>query len=132
MDNEFLLYLNSEIITDDYSDKFINSILKFIKDYCKADLVMLIDLESQRKDDFKTHDKGVQTEDGDFTVCLSACHNKLIIGGKKREFQNVGVLFVDANGLGILNNMYSYQKGDELLKTVSGSLKSNFRLSDIY
>lgn len=53
MDNEFLLYLNSEIITDDYSDKFINSILKFIKDYCKADLVMLIDLESQRKDDFK-------------------------------------------------------------------------------
>lgn len=132
MDNEFLLYLNSEIITDDYSDKFINSILKFIKDYCKADLVMLIDLESQRKDDFKTHDKGVQTEDGDFMVCLSACHMKLIIRGKKREFQNVWVLFVDANGLGILNNMYSYQKGDELLKTVSGSLKSNFRLSDIY
>lgn len=132
MDNEFLLYLNSKIITDDYSDKFINSILKFIKDYCKADLVMLIDLESQRKDDFKTHDKGVQTEDGDFTVCLSVCHKKLIIGGKKREFQNIGVLFVDANGLGILNNMYSYQKGDELLKTVSGSLKSNFRLSDIY
>lgn len=132
MYNEFLLCLNSEIITDDYSDKFINSILKFIKDYCKADLVMLIDLEPQRKGDFKTHDKGVQTEDGDFTACLSACHKKLIIRGKKREFQNVGILFVDANGLGILNNMYSYQKGDELLKTVSGSLKSNFRLSDIY
>ena len=188
MDNEFLLYLNSQIITDDYSDEFINTILKFIKEDCKADLVMLIDLESQRKDDFKTHDKGVQTEDGDFTVCLSACHKKLIIRGKKREFQNdkyfrvslsvilgnmfknkaiveklkrekyldstlkvynrraynevlhgdkrefqnVGILFVDANGLGILNNMYSYQKGDELLKTVSGSLKSNFRLSDIY
>ncbi len=87
MDNEFLLYLNSEIISDDYSDKFINSILKFIKDYCKADSVILIDLESQRKDDFKTHDKGIQTEDGDFAVCLSVCHKKLIIRGKKETFK---------------------------------------------
>ena len=43
MDNEFLLYLNSQIITDDYSDEFINTILKFIKDYCKADSVILVD-----------------------------------------------------------------------------------------
>lgn len=49
MDNEFLLYLNSEIITDDYSDKFISSILEFIKVYYKVDSVMLIDLESQKK-----------------------------------------------------------------------------------
>ena len=188
MDNEFLLYLNSQIITDDYSDEFINTILKFIKDYCKADSVILVDSESHRKDDFKTKEKSLQIEEGDFDVCLSGSHKKLIIRGKKREFQNdkyfrvslavilgnmfknkaiiealkrekyldstlkvynrraydellhgnkkqfqnVGILFVDANGLGILNNMYGYQKGDELLKTVSTSLKYNFRLSDIY
>lgn len=32
MDNEFLLILNSTIITDDYSDEFINTILRFIKE----------------------------------------------------------------------------------------------------
>ena len=55
-----------------------------------------------------------------------------LLHGTKKQFHNVGILFVDANGVGILNNMYGYQKGDELLKTVSTSLKSNFRLSDIY
>ena len=55
-----------------------------------------------------------------------------LLHGNKKQFQNVGILFVDANGLGILNNTYGYQKGDELLKTVSTSLKYNFRLSDIY
>ena len=88
MDNEFLLYLNSQIITDDYSDEFINTILKFIKDYCKADSVILVDSESHRKDDFKVQEKSFQIEEEDFEVCLSASHKRLIIRGKKREFQN--------------------------------------------
>lgn len=45
---------------------------------------------------------------------------------------NVGVAFVDANGLGVINNMYGYNKGDELLKTVVKSLADNFRNTDIY
>ncbi len=188
MDNEFLLILNSEIITDDYSDEFINAILKFIKEYCFAESVILLDLESKRKEDFKTETKLFEYKDGDLIVNINGFDKKLIIRGKKRELQNdkffraslsiilgnmfknkkiieelkrekyldstlkvynrraydellygskkkyhnAGVLFVDANGLGILNNMYGYQKGDELLKVVSSSLKNNFRQSDIY
>ena len=51
---------------------------------------------------------------------------------KKCTYNNLGVAFVDANGLGIVNNMYGYQKGDELLKTVTKSLTDNFRTTDIY
>lgn len=188
MDNEFLLFLNSEIITSNYSNEFIDSIMKFIKDYCKAEQIILIDSESQRKGDYRTGKSDVQIKDNDFIINIWESEKKLIIRGKKREFQNdnffkvslsitlgilfknkkiietlkrekyidsllnifnrraydellknhkksfinVGILFVDANGLGILNNMYGYQKGDELLKAVADSLKSNFRISDIY
>lgn len=53
MDNEFLLILNSSIITDDYSDEFINTILRFIKEYCYAESVIILDQESKRKENFK-------------------------------------------------------------------------------
>lgn len=51
---------------------------------------------------------------------------------KKCTYNNLGVAFVDANGLGIVNNMYGYPKGDELLKTVTKSLTDNFRTTDVY
>lgn len=51
---------------------------------------------------------------------------------EKCTYNNLGVAFVDANGLGIVNNMYGYQKGDELLKTVTKSLTDNFRTADVY
>ena len=47
-------------------------------------------------------------------------------------YKNIGVAFIDADCLGIINNMYGYQKGDELLKAVATSLKKNFRVEDIY
>lgn len=188
MDNEFLLYLNSQIITDNYTDEFIDAILRIIKEYCSAESLILIDSDSQRKEDIKVNEKGFEIKDDDYVVNINGFNKKIVIRGKKHEFQNdkfmraslsiilgnmfknkkivealkrekyldsslkvynrraydelltsikkkhenVGVLFVDANGLGIYNNMYGYQKGDELLRVVSSSLKSNFRLSDIY
>ncbi len=51
---------------------------------------------------------------------------------RNESYNNLGVAFVDANGLGIINNMYGYQKGDELLKTVTKSLTDNFRTTDVY
>ena len=51
---------------------------------------------------------------------------------RKESYNNLGIAFVDANGLGIINNMYGYQKGDELLKTVTNSLTGNFRTTDVY
>ena len=43
-----------------------------------------------------------------------------------------GVAFVDANGLGVVNNMYGHESGDNLLKTVADCLKQYFRHYDIY
>lgn len=51
---------------------------------------------------------------------------------KKANFKNVGVAFVDVNGLGVINNMYGHDFGDVLLKTVTGCFKRLFRYSDIY
>lgn len=48
------------------------------------------------------------------------------------SYNNLGVVFIDADGLGIVNNMYGYNKGDELLKTIAKSLTDNFRISDVY
>lgn len=48
------------------------------------------------------------------------------------SYNNLGVAFVDANGLGVINNMYGYRAGDELLKTVTKSLTDNFKSEDIY
>lgn len=43
-----------------------------------------------------------------------------------------GVAFIDANGLGVVNNMYGHEAGDKLLKTIGESLKKYFRYYDIY
>lgn len=43
-----------------------------------------------------------------------------------------GVAFVDVNGLGVVNNMYGHEYGDNLLKTVADCLKQYFRYCDIY
>ena len=58
-------------------------------------------------------------------------YDELLLSEKK-HYEKIGVLFVDANALGIINNMYGYEKGDELLMVVSQSLKSSFRMTDIY
>lgn len=49
-----------------------------------------------------------------------------------QTYKEVGVLFVDANSLGVINNMYGYQEGDKLLTTITNCLKNNFRYEDIY
>lgn len=51
---------------------------------------------------------------------------------KQDIYNNIGVAFIDANGLGVINNMHGYQKGDELLKNIVKSLTKNFRNTDIY
>ena len=190
MDIKFLSFLNSQIITDDYNEKFINYILKLISDYCIADEIILVDLTLKREKDFYSYyQKQYAIKNEDYVVDINYDGlQKLIIRGKKRNFENdiyfnlilssilqnmfknkkiieelkkekyidsflkvynrraydelllsekkhyekIGVLFVDANALGIINNMYGYEKGDELLMVVSQSLKSNFRMTDIY
>lgn len=43
-----------------------------------------------------------------------------------------GVAFADVNGLGVVNNMYGHEYGDNLLKIVADCLKQYFRYCDIY
>lgn len=51
---------------------------------------------------------------------------------KKNIHRMCGVAFIDANGLGVVNNMYGHEAGDRLLKTIGESLKKYFRYYDIY
>lgn len=46
--------------------------------------------------------------------------------------ENCGVAFVDADGLGIVNNMYGHEAGDKLLTVVADCFKTSFRYYDIY
>lgn len=51
---------------------------------------------------------------------------------KEKEFNQVGVIFIDVNYLGVINNTYGHSAGDLLLKTISSCLKKHFRKNDIY
>lgn len=45
---------------------------------------------------------------------------------------NVGVAFVDVNGLGVQNNMYGHEAGDLMLQTIANCIKRKFRMEDVY
>ena len=51
---------------------------------------------------------------------------------RKRKYNSCAVVFVDANGLGIVNNKYGHEEGDKFLINVSKTFKESFRYSDIY
>ena len=74
-------------------------------------------------------------EEDKYTDSLLKIRNRIAydeILNKKCLYNNLGVAFVDANGLGIINNMYGYKMGNELLKTVTESLVNNFKQTYIY
>ena len=69
MDIKFLSFLNSQIITDDYNEKFINYILKLISDYCIADEIILVDLTLKReKDCYSYYQKQYAIKNEDYVV----------------------------------------------------------------
>jgi diguanylate cyclase (GGDEF)-like protein len=47
-------------------------------------------------------------------------------------FNKVGVLYVDINGLGVINNMYGHAEGDVMIKTIAKTIAHFFRKQDIY
>lgn len=51
---------------------------------------------------------------------------------KEKAKQNFGVIFIDVNGLGVVNNSLGYEQGDDLLKKVVHIIKEEFRMNDIY
>ncbi len=51
---------------------------------------------------------------------------------KENSKCNLGVIFIDVNGLGVVNNSLGYTQGDELLKKVARIIKEEFRMNDIY
>lgn len=50
----------------------------------------------------------------------------------KKYFENTGVSFIDVNGLGIVNNKYGHEAGDEMLKVVAKTIQSVFRKKDVF
>lgn len=90
MDIRFLLFLNSQIITNDYNEKFINYILKLINDYCLADEVILVNSDLKRENDYDSYiSKEYEIKNEDYVVDINYDGwQKLIIRGKKRNFEN--------------------------------------------
>lgn len=50
----------------------------------------------------------------------------------KKEIQNVGVCFLDVNGLGVVNNLYGHDEGDKMLITIANAIKKYVRKTDVY
>ncbi len=48
------------------------------------------------------------------------------------KFNNLSLVFVDVNGLGIVNNTLGHEAGDFMLLTVASIMSKYFRKSDIY
>lgn len=83
---------------------------------------------------FKNRELFQQYRKEKYTDSLLQVNNRMAYDDllKRCDFKNVGVAFIDANGLGVINNVYGHDFGDILLKTVAGCFKKFFRHSDIY
>lgn len=51
---------------------------------------------------------------------------------EQKSFRNVSLVFVDVNGLGVVNNTLGHQAGDFMLLTIASIMSKYFRKSDIY
>lgn len=49
-----------------------------------------------------------------------------------QSFKNLSLVFVDVNGLGVVNNTYGHEAGDFMLLTVASIMSKYFRKSDVY
>lgn len=173
-EKEFLLKLNSIIITDKYNNDFINNIFNIIKTYLKADETIYSKLDDNSykvlKDDilikldnsiliikkvkkelndldffkefltsilnnmFKNIIITEKLKNEKYTDSMLQIYNRLAYENllKEKEFNHVGIIFLDVNYLGVINNTYGHEEGDLLLKTISSCLKKHFRKTDIY
>ena len=180
-EKEFLLKLNSIIITDKYNNDFINNIFNIIKTYLKDDEIIYSKFKRNddptTNNDFKVTSSDIlikldnsyliikkvkkELDNLDFfkeflTSLLNNMFKNIIITDKlknekytdsmleiynrlayenllkEKEFNQVGIIFLDVNYLGVINNTYGHEAGDLLLKTISSCLKKHFRKTDIY
>lgn len=183
-DNEFLLYLNTLTISEEYDDAYFKKLFQA--------LFMFFEPDSISNDIFKRDGELVSKNDDalgedDIIFNISSISSHIIIRNprkklenkeftikfiqtilnnifenkkiqdrlkldkymdpllsvynrsaytdlldSKKPFQRTGVAFVDANGLGVENNMYGHEAGDLMLQTIVKCLKNKFRLKDIY
>jgi diguanylate cyclase (GGDEF)-like protein len=49
----------------------------------------------------------------------------------KKLNQNLTICYIDINDLKVINDMLGHRKGDELIKTIVGTVKENIRESDV-
>ena len=98
-EKEFLLKLNSIIITDKYNNDFINNIFNIIKTYLKADEIIYS--KFKRNDDPTTNnDFKITSTD----ILIKLDNSYLIIKKVKKELDNLD--FFKEFLTSILNNMF--------------------------
>lgn len=59
-------------------------------------------------------------------------YGELMLNDIKREDMDLGIIFVDIDNLKLINTKRGYKGGDEIIKSVSNSIKKSIRKSDLY
>lgn len=98
-EKEFLLKLNSIIITDEYNNDFINNIFNIIKTYLKADEIIY---SKFKRNDDSTTNNDFKVTSSDILIKLN--NSYLIIKKVKKELDNLD--FFKEFLTSILNNMF--------------------------
>lgn len=70
----------------------------------------------------------------DFTtgVLNRNCYFNYVHAYQEKEGENLGVIFIDVNGLHEYNNTYGHKKGDQMLEFIAGVLKRNFASGQVF
>ena len=70
--------------------------------------------------------------DGLTNVMNRKSYNEFITARKNNIVNNVGVAFIDINGLKLINDMYGHPKGDDMIKLVVSVIEHYFESDEIY
>lgn len=54
------------------------------------------------------------------------CYQKNLLERQQKDYQSVGCVYVDANGLHELNNQYGHEAGDRMLQCIAKAMKEQF------
>lgn len=113
---EELIVLNSKI--DNELENFLIEELKPVLNIIRNNVMLISNLKSEAYTDVLTN------------IANNNVLEKLL--AEQKNFDSIGVCFIDANGLGIINNLYGHEEGDKMLITIANTIKKHIKKTDIY
>lgn len=181
---EFLLFLNSLTIAENYDEKYFKNLMIILSVFFKSDEITSNLFKRKNEKQIEINADNI---DDCIVINVECINSKIIIKSPKRKLENkevfikflesilnnifrnkqiceklkmekdldallnvlnrnayerllsepethenVGIAYIDVNGLGVTNNMYGHEAGDKMLTTIVTCIKNVFRLKDIY